>query len=212
MPATAGDGAPPLWLSALAAVALIALTVHHVHRTRPQTGPDRGWPVTIEVVLFSVAADGALAYRVLTSHLSSGSDPDAAALAVSGLDHHPSTVGAVSHATSWRATPDPGVVLTYSAVPDPQPTGAVPLNEPSIVCSANPLRPAPGGLHAHHVAAHGARHLAYLAHTDPTVRRSAATSPEIWALLAKTAHAAVAPHDQAHDLAGRRPSPTRSAH
>lgn len=212
MPATAGDWVPPLWLSALAAVALIALTAHHVHRTRPSTDRDLGWPVTIEVVLLSIAADGTLAYRVLTSHLPAGSDPDAAALAVSGLDHHPSTVGAVSHASSWRATPDQRVVLTYTAVPDPEPIGAVRLNEPSIVCSADPLRPAPAGLHAHHVAAHGARHLAYLAHTDPTVRRSATAAPEIWALLAKTAQAPVAPHDQAHDLAERRPSPSPSAH
>lgn len=212
MPATAGDWAPPLWLTALAAVALVALAAHHVHRTGPPSDRDRGWTVTIEVVLLSIAADGTLAYRVLTSQLPTGTDPDAAALAVSGLDHHPSTVGAVSHATSWRATPDRGVVLTYTAVPDPDPTGAVALTEPSIVCSADPLRPAPAGLHAHHIAAHGARHLAYLAHTDPTVRCSAATAPEIWALLAKTAHAPVAPHDQAHDLAERRPSPSPSAH
>lgn len=208
----AGDWSPPLWLSALAAVALVVLAAHHVHRTRPPTAPDRGWTVTLEVVLLSVAADGTLAYRVLTSHLPAGADPDATALAVSGLDHHPPIAGAVSHSTSWRAGPDRGVVLTYTAVPDPEPTGAVPLNEPSIVCSADPLRPAPAGLHAHHVAAHGARHLAYLAHTDPTVRCSATTAPEIWALLARTACAPVAPHDQAHDLAGRRPLPSPSAH
>lgn len=211
MPITASDWAPPLWLTALAAVTLIALAADHVHRTRPATGQDQGWTVALEVVLLSVAADGTLAYRVLTSHLPASTDPDAAALAVSGLDRQPPIVGAVSHATSWRATPDRGLVLTYTALPDTDPTGAATLTEPSIVCSADPLRPAPAGLHAHHIAAHGARHLAYLAHTDPTVRCSAATAPEIWSLLASTAHAPVAPHDRAHALAEEWPSPTSAA-
>jgi hypothetical protein len=163
------------------------------------------------VVLLSVAADGTLAYRVLTSNLPPAADPDAAALAVSGLDRQPPLVGAVSHATSWRATPGGGLVLTYTALPDPDATGAVPLKDPSIVCSADPLRPAPAALHAHHIAAHGARHLAYLASTDPIVRRSAATAPQIWALLASTAHAPVACHDRAHALAERWSSPTPAA-
>jgi hypothetical protein len=112
----------------------------HAHRPRrsprapeqARDGPGAGWTVTIEVVLLSVAADGSLAYRVLTSHLPASTDPDAAALAVSGLDRQPPIVGAVSHATSWRATPNRGVVLTYTALPDPNATGGVPLKDPSI--------------------------------------------------------------------------------
>lgn len=203
VPVTAGEWAPPLWLTALAAVVVVVLVAYRVRRTRPAEDRDLGWTTMIEVVLLSVAADGALAYRILTSALPAGADPDAAALAVSGLHGHSPIAGAVSHSTSWRAAPGRGLVLTYTALPDPDPTGAAPLTEASIVCSTDALRPAPAGLHAHHIAAHGARHLAYLARTDPMVRRAAAKAPQMWALLADTAQVPVAPHDQAHDLAQR---------
>jgi hypothetical protein len=199
VPAAPAGWAPPTWLALLAAAVLVALAARQVRRTSPDTTPE-GWLVTVEVVLLSATPDGALAYRVLASGLPASADPDATALALGGLTPDPAP-GALSHATSWRTTPDRGLVLTYTALPDPDPTGASPLTEPSIVCSDDPLRPAPAGLHAHHVAAHGARHFAYLARTDPTVRRSAAVLPEMWALLAGTADAPVAPHDRAHALA-----------
>jgi transposase InsO family protein len=117
-----------------------------------------------------------------------GADPDAAALAVSGLDRDQPPPGAVSHATSWRAAPGGELVLTYTALPDPASDQAVPLTAPSIICSNDPLRPVPDGLHAHHVAAHGARHLAYLARTDPAVGRYNNRRRHSWCRYRSPAH------------------------
>ncbi|MGE3287127.1 MAG: hypothetical protein AB7J32_13635 [Pseudonocardia sp.] len=81
--------------------------------------------------------------------------------------------GTVCHSTSWRHEAGT-VVLTYAALPDPHPgLPAAPLDAPAVLCSADPLRPAPAGLHGHHVAAHAVRHLAYLAAHDPVVARAA---------------------------------------
>lgn len=93
-------------------------------------------------------------------------------------------------------------MLTYTVVPDPEPAAGTPLREPSIVCSGDPLRPSPPVLHAHHVAAHGARHLVFLADTDPTVRRAARQAPGLWAALRAAVHSLpVAEHGPAHALA-----------
>jgi hypothetical protein len=194
-----------VWLAACAAVILGGLAARQVARTGPApAAPAPDWQVTLEVVLLSVTAGGALAYRILHRPLPVGADPDAAALAVSGLDRDQPPPGAVSHATSWRAAPGGELVLTYTALPDPASDQAVPLTAPSIICSNDPLRPAPDGLHAHHVAAHGARHLAYLARTDPAVGRCVGDAPAIWGLINETTSAPVAPHHQAHTLAERR--------
>ncbi len=203
MPLPDADWAPPAWLAACAAVALAWLAARYVARLGPlPAAPEPGWRVTLEVVLLSAGADGALSYRVLRTSLPGGADPDAAALAASGLDEVVPPPGAVSHATSWRAVPGGEVVLTYTVVPDPSPAGqAVPLTAPSIICSDHPLKPSPRGLHDHHVAAHGARHLAYLAVTDPAVRRCANAAPDVWRAISTTASAPVAPHQQAHALA-----------
>lgn len=197
---------PPVWLATCAVVVLSGLAARQVAHTRPLPATSaRHRQVVVEVVLFSVTSGGALAYRILHAPLPAGVDPDSAALTVSGLDRERPAPGAVSHATSWRAAPDGRLVLTYSALPDPSAAGrAVLLTTPSIVCSDDPLRPAPDGLHAHHVAAHGARHLAYLVRTDPVVGRSARLAPEIWRLICETAGTPVAPHDQSHALAEER--------
>lgn len=196
-----------MWLAACAVLVLSGLAARQVAQTRPLTAaPAPDWQVTLEVVLLSVTTGGTLAYRILHRPLPAGTDPDAAALAVSGLSRDQPPPGAVSQATSWRAAPGGELVLTYTAVPDPAAAcRAVPLTAlPSIICSDDPLRPAPDGLHAHHLAAHGARHLAYLARTDPAVGRCVGDAPAIWRLINETASAPVAPHDQAHTLAGRR--------
>jgi hypothetical protein len=58
------------------------------------------------------------------------------------------------------------------------------------------------GFHTHHVAAHGARHLAYLAETDPSVVAASAAAPELWsALAAAVDRLPVAEHERAHALA-----------
>ncbi|WP_340290965.1 hypothetical protein [Aquipuribacter hungaricus] len=62
------------------------------------------------------------------------------------------------HSTSWRFEPGEGVVLTYAALPDPDPTApAVPLLHPAVVSSGDPVRPQPDLLHPHHVVAHAVR-------------------------------------------------------
>lgn len=153
------------------------------------------------MVLLAPTARG-LTYRVLRAALGEHTTPDEHALGVSGLvDGRP---GAICHSTSWR-TEDELVVLTYAATPDPYPQLAAPLDEPSVICSQDPLRPRPPHMHAHHVAAHAARHLAYLAEHDPTVQAALVQLPELLAQLRSLAATVpVAPHGLAHALAQSR--------
>lgn len=156
--------------------------------------------VVVEVVLFRLQA-GVLHYRFARRALAAAERPDDAALDLAG------TAGeAVCHSTSWRFE-EGQVVLTYAVVPDPCPSlPAVALTEPSVVCSGDPLRPAPPDVHDHHVAAHAVRHLAYLAETDPAIADvDAADAPGgCWPVIravGDTTPAAV--HAVAHELAGR---------
>ncbi|MBA3907888.1 MAG: hypothetical protein H0X35_14570 [Pseudonocardiales bacterium] len=102
-------------------------------------------------------------------------------------------------------------MLTYAVLPDPVP--ALPgsaLHAPAVVCSGDPQRPGPVGMHAHHVAAHAVRHLAYLAGTDPTIIAIAdADGPDgCWATDRSVgARTPAATHVAVHRLAGRRPAP-----
>jgi hypothetical protein len=80
-------------------------------------------------------------------------------------------------------------VLTYVALPDPRPAGAVPLfpvdpsagTDPSA--STDPLRPCLSTVDRASVAAHACRHLAFLGRTDPLVRAVADRLPELWPLV-----------------------------
>ena len=192
------DG-PTSVVAVLVAVLCVAVLLRSRH---PRSGPaPAGWDVTVEVVLLSAVDDG-LGYGIVPAPLPRGGDPDAVALAASGLDRA-GRPGAVSHATSWRTGRDGRLVLTYAALPDPSPQRAVPLDAPSIVSSPDPLRPTPPGLHAHHVAAHGARHLAFLAGTDPFVAQCAAQDPDLWDRVRRVARAPVGEHGRAHALARR---------
>lgn len=98
----------------------------------------------------------------------------------------PGSPGAVVHATSWRFEDAGHLVLTYAALPCPVDGAGDVLRNTGILCSPDPLRPSPAGLHQHHVVAHAARHLAYLAEHDPTVRAAAADSPCAWSALSRT--------------------------
>ena len=97
------------------------------------------------------------------------------------------------------------MVLTYAAVPDPDPAaGAVDLSAPAVVCSGDPLRPSPPGLHSHHVAAHAVRHLADLLHRDPGIAEAVRTSrrPEVWDAVERSAVGMpTGIHDRAHRAA-----------
>lgn len=163
-----------------------------------------GTPVDVEVVLLRWEA-GSLCYRTARRPLGDGERPDDAALALAEIED--GNRRAVCHSTSWRHE-DGSVVLTYAVVPDPAPDRpATPLRAPAVVCSGDPLRPAPADLHAHHVVAHAVRHLAYLVDTDPAVAASA-QAPQVhspWpAIKATGAGIPAAVHDTAHRLADRR--------
>lgn len=154
-------------------------------------------PVQVEVVLLGLTDDELLTWQLLRGALGPGS-PDDAALELAGA-----ATGPVCHSTSWRDD-DGTLVLTYavvSAAPTPGSAGAV-LREPSVVCSEDPLRPAPAVLHAHHVVAHAVRHLSDLADRDPVVAAALADQPRLLAALRRAAAGMpVAPHAEAHALA-----------
>lgn len=94
------------------------------------------------------------------------------------------------HSTSWRFEPGNGVVLTYAALPDPDPAApAVALLHPAVVSSGDPVRPQPDLLHPHHVVAHAVRHLVELAGRDPAVAAAAALPwrRRTWQVMAEEA-------------------------
>lgn len=121
--------------------------------------------VLVEVILLSARSDepDRLRYRSESAVLSTGA-PDDLAAALAELDHP----HAILQSTSWRFA-DGVAVLTYAALPDPEPdlpTRLVPQGE--VETSGDPQEPDPQpGLDA--VAAHACRHLAFLSETDSAV-------------------------------------------
>jgi hypothetical protein len=191
--------------------------VHHpvcvevIHLRLHPGGQDAGCAPTVQ------ARGGAvLAYRYQIATLPAGDTPDQLARHLAGgvgEPHPKESAGAVRggircggvrvvHSTSWRYDPTAGVVLTYAALPDPDPAACAQLLlEPSVVCSGDPLAPAPPLLHDHHVAAHAVRHLADLAERDPAVAATTADPDltDLWAaILATAARTPTGTHAQAH--------------
>jgi hypothetical protein len=136
----------------------------------------------VEVVLLSVLPCPAavLRYRTRTAVLDGGRHPDEVARDLAGLG---GDRAGLLHSTSWRFQRD-RVVLTYAALPDPDPAGAVAVPVDGGATSDDPLAPAPLRIGAGDVAAHACRHLAYLRHTDPLVAERAGTAPGLWRLIA----------------------------
>ncbi|MDL4772744.1 MULTISPECIES: hypothetical protein [Thermomonosporaceae] len=147
--------------------------------------------VVVEIYVLRAVADGRLAYRRLTGALGRAEDPDSAARRLAGVGE---TVPLV-HSTSWRCAADGGVVLTYAVAPDPEPARpATPLGPSAQVARGERAdRPAPDAVGPDQVAAHAARHLAFLAEHDDVARAALTGDP----LLAE----AVARH--APGMAGR---------
>jgi len=162
------------------------------------------WSVVVEALLLRRVEDGGLAFRLVTAEAAGEDDLDRRAHALAGaLD---GAAGAVLHSTSWRAERPGRLVVTYAALPDPEPDlPAVPLLAPAVVVGSTALTPSPPDLHAHHVAAHAVRHLADLVERDPVVRAAAALQPALWSAVARTAACtpAAGSHAQAHRLAGQ---------
>ena len=134
----------------------------------------------VEVVLLS-ATSGGLRYRMRTATLAGRRHPDDVARDLAGLADEPA---GLLHSTSWRFHRN-RVVLTYAALPDPDPDPhrAAPVPAGGCAPSDDPLAPAPGRVTAGDVAVHACRHLAYLRHTDPLVAGRAPAAPALWQWL-----------------------------
>jgi hypothetical protein len=132
----------------------------------------------VEVVLLSATSRG-LRYRMRTASLAGRRHPDDVARDLSGLADEPA---GLLHSTSWRFHRN-RVVLTYAALPDPDPRGAAPVPAGGGATSDDPLAPTPGRITAGDVAVHACRHLAYLRHTDPLVAGRVPADPALWRWL-----------------------------
>ena len=121
---------------------------------------------------------GQLAYRRPAGYLRPCETPDAAARrTVPGSAGSPV---ALLHSTSWRHRGDGTIVLAYAGLPDPEPgRAALPIRSFEAASSGDPRRPSPGRVSHEQVAAHAARHLAFLARADPVVRLALGQSPRL---------------------------------
>lgn len=128
------------------------------------------------------AGSGTLRFRTRIAALADGAHPDALAHQLAGFGDRRDPAS-LSHSTSWRFA-DSRIVLTYVALPDPQPDAAtleVPLD--ATARGADPLAPTPQEIRPVDVAAHACRHLAFLHRTDPVVAAAAAREPVLWQLV-----------------------------
>ncbi|MFD7857583.1 hypothetical protein ACFV6B_25285 [Streptomyces microflavus] len=143
----------------------------------PHEAPDAPPPVTVEAVLLRHDPAEGFSYRRLIAALGRSAGPDRTARRLADLDEHDEEH--MAHSTSWRATPDGGIVLTYLVHPDPAPDRpAIRLLDPyAIARSSRPGHPAPPDLEIDHVVAHAVRHLAFLESTDPAVAAHLAPRP-----------------------------------
>ncbi|MER6024040.1 hypothetical protein [Streptomyces anulatus] len=136
-------------------------------------------PVAVEVVLLRHNPSEGFAYRRLITALGRGVSPDRAARGLALLDEHKETH--MVHSTSWRATREGGITLTYLVHPDPAPDQpGTPLPEPhEIARSSRPGHPSPPDLEVGHVVAHAVRHLAFLEGTDLAVAAHISAWPDL---------------------------------
>ncbi|MGH3613747.1 MAG: hypothetical protein ACRDRK_14380 [Pseudonocardia sp.] len=177
--------------------------------SRPSATPHATIPaVAVEVLLLRLDGAGRLAYRELRAGWWPPGTPDALALRLAGIDGS-APEATVSHSTSWRCDRNGRIVLTYAVLPDPDPQQPATVLLPvGVLCSGDPLRPSPPGLHAHHIVAHAVRHLGQLAENDPAVRAAATLRrSELWRVVTEVAAAmAVGCHEEAHSTPSRSPA------
>ncbi len=158
----------------------------------------------VEVYLLRCRPDGLLAYRREAGHLAPGETPDTAAWRAGTCTGSHQDSPLVLHSTSWRHLDDGTIVLTYAALPDPEPgRRALPIRDLGMARTGDPRRPSPPDIRHEQVAAHAARHLALLVGTDPLVRQALDQYPQLGRALALLAQA------PAGQLTGgpRRPEP-----
>jgi hypothetical protein len=138
--------------------------------------------VAVETLLLG-AHHGRLTYRVARRDLRDDEHPDTAARRLAGFTDRGPSDGAILHSTSWRFAAGQ-IVLTYAALPDPDPGSAAVLDPPAEPArGTDPLAPSPPQVEQADVAAHACRHLAFLHHTDPVVAACSHREPELWKLL-----------------------------
>ncbi|GAA0276540.1 hypothetical protein GCM10009539_75440 [Cryptosporangium japonicum] len=102
----------------------------------------------------------------MSGPLTGSRHPDDVALEVVGQQ-----APGLLHSTSWRHTGD-GLVLTYAALPDPEPQRTAQLiGSRVLAASDDPRRPSPAAIEIEQVAVHACRHLAWLARTDNVAQR-----------------------------------------
>ncbi|MEW1859796.1 hypothetical protein OG896_39015 [Streptomyces sp. NBC_00669] len=119
-----------------------------------------------------------LVYRRLLGRLEHRADPDDTARGLACLDEDDDNH--LVHSTSWRATDEGHIVLTYLVHPDPEPSRPATAVAPpdTIAHAARPGRPTPPRLATDHVATHAIRHLAFLSRTDPATTTHLAQHPD----------------------------------
>jgi hypothetical protein len=140
---------------------------------------DAETPVIIEVVLLDVRQpDDELGFRTVQEPFAPGTEPDTAARRMS---HVPAGSGLL-HSTSWRFD-DGQIVLTYVALPDPDPEAPHRPVAPRVARGDDATSPSPDDAADAEVAAHACRHLAFLAETDDDVGTALRRYPEISQLL-----------------------------
>lgn len=144
----------------------------------PLEAPDAP-PVAVEVVLLRHDSAEGFTYRLLVTALCRGMSPDRVARSLALLDEDSDMH--VVHSTSWHATRQGGIALTYLVHPDPAPDRpGTPLLEPHVIArSPRPGHPTPPALEMDHVVAHAVRHLAFLEGSDPTIAAHLASYPEL---------------------------------
>ncbi|MEV6347107.1 hypothetical protein [Actinoplanes sp. NPDC051851] len=149
--------------------------------------------VVVETVLLGMR-DGRLTCRLDEARLADGDHPDALARRLAGFTESSAIPGRMVHSTSWRF--DAGrIVLTYAALPDPDPRTAVFHEAPvETARGADPMSPSPEYVGHADVIAHACRHLAFLRRTDPVAATAAEQVGGLWELL----------DEYAPDVAGQR--------
>jgi len=143
-----------------------------------------GVPVVVEVIML-VARGGELAYRAVRRPLAVDDEPDSVARAA--WDLPPDTTDGLLHSTSWRHESG-RVILTYVALPDPDPSARHAAVAGWVARGENGMEPSPD-VELAEVAAHAARHLSFLEHTDDEVAKALAPHPAIRRLLTRYAPA-----------------------
>ncbi|WP_148308159.1 hypothetical protein [Actinoplanes friuliensis] len=156
------------------------MDLHQTPAAMPTTDEAMLPGVTVVVETFLLGTTGGrLTYRTASRALTDDEHPDAVARALAGV-----AADGLLHSTSWRFASG-RIVLTYAALPDPDPGSATVVRAPGQTLAAGdgPLSPSPGRVDADDVAVHACRHLAFLRRTDPVVKASAARHRVLWDLL-----------------------------